>query len=141
MQQIYLKTWLQDNLIINGSLFISLISLLILWVKEHCGKNKKRFIVGYNAHTRASQIPAAKSLPGVVKWFTTPNLYLNLTYLLISSSVGSFFYVINLKYHPTSLDTKLTQNIYQPILTIPERPSKRHLGGENPTLINANLNP
>lgn len=67
IQQIYLKTWLDDNLIINASLFMLLISLLILLVKKHCGNNKNGFIVGYNVHTRTSQTPAARRLSDVEK--------------------------------------------------------------------------
>jgi hypothetical protein len=47
--------WLHDNLIINASLFMLLISLLILLVKKYRGNNKNGLIVGNSAHTRASQ--------------------------------------------------------------------------------------
>jgi len=43
------------------------ISLLILLVKKYCSNNKNGLIVGYNAHTRASQTPAARSHSDVDK--------------------------------------------------------------------------
>lgn len=50
MQQIYLKMLLHDNLTINASLFMLLISLLILWVKKICGNIQNWFIEGYSVH-------------------------------------------------------------------------------------------